>query len=445
MKKITFINHASVLIQDGKSFILTDPWYNKAAFGSWLPTPPSIYNPTYLLSLARSSDNFYIIISHGHDDHVDDKLLSLFAPHAHCIIPKYRSPGLKNRLQKCGFKDISEVNRLGKKIDKFYFKSYIFEDISLDDSLLTIYGDDYGIVHANDNWQIMSHDILNEMKSDMSNFKKERRLYMSQTNLADGFPSIYKNYSVEQKKAIINNRQERIILGGIKNAVAIDSGAFLSYAGMALPFINNKEHLLTKSNIYVKSIDEIKKLAKDHNLEDIVLQMSPGDSYDFCKIQKPLGINLKHQDIKKSCIEFYRHYDWLKNCDTYDKNHNKPNKKFKEKLLHIFLDNFKNFVNNKLKKMPQFLPDVKKINFSFQDSDVSSTCLMTKQPVAFVTFNFQNEILEKILLGESNWENSYVGYQSSVLVEPDININPLVRWLSMFGYVYQNRIINDYR
>lgn len=60
VKKVTFLNHASVLIQDNKSFILTDPWYNKAAFGSWLPTPPNIYNPVYLLSLARSSENFYI-------------------------------------------------------------------------------------------------------------------------------------------------------------------------------------------------------------------------------------------------------------------------------------------------------------------------------------------------------------------------------------------------
>ena len=70
---------------------------------------------------------------------------------------------------------------------------------------------------------------------------------------------------------------------------------------------------------------------------------------------------------------------------------------------------------------------------------------MSEQPVTLVTFKFRNEILEKILLGSANWENCYVGYQGSVMVEPDMNINPLIRWLSMFGYVYQNRIVNDYR
>ena len=102
---------------------------------------------------------------------------------------------------------------------------------------------------------------------------------MSQTNLADGFPTIYENYSVEEKKSIVNSRQERIILGGIKNAMAVNAGAFLSYAGMALPFINGQEHLLSAySNVYVKSVSEIKELVRKHDLEDMILNMAPGDS-----------------------------------------------------------------------------------------------------------------------------------------------------------------------
>ena len=445
MKKVTFLNHASVLIQDGDSFILTDPWYNKAAFGSWLPTPPTIYNPAYLLALARSSKNFYVAVSHGHDDHVDDKLLSLLAPHAACVIPKYRSPGLKKRLTKCGFEDITEVDREGQQVDKFYFKSYVFEDISMDDAMLTIYGDDYGVVHANDNWQLMPDDILWEMRRDLAKSPPKRRLFMSQTNLADGFPTIYENYSADEKRNIVDERQSRIILGGIKNALAVNSGAFLSYAGMALPFISGEEHLLDGSNVYVKSISDIRELLEQYGLKDMVLNMCPGDSYDFSEVHKPFGINIDHQDMKESCIDFYKHYDWFASCDTYEKNHAKPNDELKRRLLEIFLSNFKSFVTNKLEKVPEFHPDVVNFNFSFEDSDISSTCEMTDSPVAFVTFKFRNEILEKILLGSSNWENCYVGYQGNVLVEPDTNINPLIRWLSMFGYVYQNRIVDDYR
>ena len=213
-----------------------------------------------------------------------------------------------------------------------------------------------------------------------------------------------------------------------------------------MPFINGQEELLSEdSNVYVKSVDEIKELLKEHNLDDMVLDMAPGGSYDFNKVHKPFGNNLNHQEMKKSCVEFYKHYNWFAACDTYEKSHAKPNKKLKQKLLEIFLTNFKTFVTNKLEKVADFHPDVVNFNFSFEDSDISSTCEMSEDPTAFVTFKFRNEILEKILLGSANWENCYVGYQGSVLVEPDVNINALIRWMSMFGYVYQNRIVHDYR
>ena len=79
---------------------------------------------------------------------------------------------------------------------------------------------------------------------------------MSQTNLADGFPLIYQNYNQKQKKALVNKRQKRIILAGIKNAIAVDAPAFLSYAGMAIPYV--KENPEYKSESYYKSPKEIK-------------------------------------------------------------------------------------------------------------------------------------------------------------------------------------------
>ena len=72
------VNHASVLIQEDDNFILTDPWYEQPAFGSWLPVPPTSIHPVYLLALAKDNPKFKILISHGHDDHLDDEWLSLF-------------------------------------------------------------------------------------------------------------------------------------------------------------------------------------------------------------------------------------------------------------------------------------------------------------------------------------------------------------------------------
>jgi L-ascorbate metabolism protein UlaG (beta-lactamase superfamily) len=36
--RVQFINHSSVLIQTDNSFLLTDPSFQKPAFGSWLPS-----------------------------------------------------------------------------------------------------------------------------------------------------------------------------------------------------------------------------------------------------------------------------------------------------------------------------------------------------------------------------------------------------------------------
>ena len=56
------VNHASVLIQEDDNFILTDPWYEQPAFGSWLPVPPTSIHPVYLLALAKDNPKFKILI-----------------------------------------------------------------------------------------------------------------------------------------------------------------------------------------------------------------------------------------------------------------------------------------------------------------------------------------------------------------------------------------------
>jgi L-ascorbate metabolism protein UlaG (beta-lactamase superfamily) len=72
---VLFVNHASILIKPGARYMLTDPWHQKPAFGSWLPTLPQYIHPAYMASLGRK---FAILISHGLDDHCDDELLTIF-------------------------------------------------------------------------------------------------------------------------------------------------------------------------------------------------------------------------------------------------------------------------------------------------------------------------------------------------------------------------------
>jgi L-ascorbate metabolism protein UlaG (beta-lactamase superfamily) len=170
------VNHASVLIQEDDNFILTDPWYEQPAFGSWLPVPPTSIHPVYLLALAKDNPKFKILISHGHDDHLDDEWLSLFPKDVTIIIPEYKSKGFLSRLKKLGLTNINEASNDGLQSDIFKIKSYVNSDISMDDAILTIETPNNFVVHANDNWQEIEGDSLKTLQTDANKFKSENIL-----------------------------------------------------------------------------------------------------------------------------------------------------------------------------------------------------------------------------------------------------------------------------
>ncbi len=446
MKKVTFINHSSILIQGNDNIILTDPWYKKPAFGSWLSIPPPVYNPSYFIALAKSNPNFCIVISHGHDDHFDDDFLSLMPKKTNLFIPKFDSVGVRKRLERCGLKNIREFDSNGVSFNGVRYKSYIFKDISMDDAFITIGTDDFIVAHANDNWQKLPTEVLESVRADFGKYDKSNTLFLSQTNLADGYPIMYMNYTEKEKSNLTKRRQDRMILQSVKNAVSVNSGAFVSYAGMALPFVKDSEYLVEEGSMgYCKSLDYIKSLLEKNNVDsDIVLDMIPGDSYNFDKVDKLFGKQYyDHETIKESSIEYYKKYDWIGSCDTYDTNNKPLDVSKKKELLDSFLDNFKKFVNDKFKRTNDYQDDVFNINFKFEDGEVGKFCNFTKNPNVEVVFKFDDKILNKLLVGLINWENTYIGYESKIYVSEDYNIGSLIRWLCMYGYVYQQRIVKS--
>ena len=83
--------------------------------------------------------------------------------------------------------------------------------------------------------------------------------------------------------------------------------------------------------------------------------------------------------------------------------------------------------------IPNWIPMVSKLISFNEDAEID------------VRFTFDVVPLEKILTGKLNWECCYIGYESTVSVNGDYNISSLIRWLSMFGYVYQQRIWPSYK
>ena len=71
---ISHVNHSSIFCQEENIGLLTDPWMFTSAFGGWYQSPgPNLRLIEDILSNGSLS---IILLSHAHDDHIDEILLS---------------------------------------------------------------------------------------------------------------------------------------------------------------------------------------------------------------------------------------------------------------------------------------------------------------------------------------------------------------------------------
>lgn len=429
MTNIKLINHTCVLIQDCDNFIITDPWFENPAFGSWLPNPATSVPPPYLVALSKTVKNFTIVISHGHDDHCDDKFLSLFPKDLNVVIPKYRSKGFYKRIENIGFKNIYECDCDGIDVGGFLISSFINSKISPDDSVMLIEGKNNLFVHANDNWQNVSDlDLFHKMKTIADKYPKDKKLFCSIVNIADGWPEIYDDYSVKEKETIINNRTKNIISSGIQNCKTLDCKYFLPYAGFATYFIKNKP---------IKKINKMfLNTPVDHEVE--VLDMICGDQFNFRDIKRQFnGVRIPFDTIEDETNNFYKTYNKHIECDTYLANKQSIDIVKLDKQLETFCSSFKKFVIDR--KQYKWNDEIFNFNIVFKNDNLNiQNSVVFSESKNLVTFNMDDNIFTKLLSGQINWENIYVGFQSRITVTPkDTNIRSVIRWLSRYGYTYQ--------
>jgi hypothetical protein len=71
----------------------------------------------------------------------------------------------------------------------------------------------------------------------------------------------------------------------------------------------------------------------------------------------------------------------------------------------------------------------------------------TRPPPPFHShFKLTLPMLDRVLLGEVRWEDTYIGYQCVASKEPrEFHNGDIVRWMGMFGYVYEIRVAPSLR
>ena len=445
MSKVTLINHSSILFTLGnkiKNTFLTDFWYQTPAFGSWLPSPPPFYHPTYLASLSYSK-NLYLILSHAHDDHIDDYFLkNYFNKNMKIIISKIAYPSLKKRIKNMGFKNIISVGEKVKKIKDFEMISIVDKNLSLDDSCLLFRDKNYCVHHGNDNWFPLNKENVIKVRRFGANRKF---LYAAQANSASGFPVTYPQFNKNNRE--LKNKVKKMLSSGIENCKNVKANYFLPYAGYTKSYVKNKDYENKAFEPFYKNLKSLYK--NEPSKIKYILDLFCGGTIDLKNGKIDYPFNFDPGKILKITDKFYKKEGIINKCDTF-RNDILESRQTSLKEIKKFLESFNNFVKNHLKKFPNYYPNIvgKKLKFTITNKNSEnksySIIIGLKKNInnskkANKEFIIPNNLFKSVLNKKIVFENLYTGYESNIIRYPKKKYNrDIITYLISFGYHYVN-------
>lgn len=140
--KIEYISHACLFIETEDARIAIDPWWAAPAYcDKWYVFPKPV-NTNFVDKVDT------ILISHGHEDHLNEPTLALFPKNAKVFYPYSFFGGAKEYIESMGFADVEEC---------VTFKKYRVSDrtevtfiINSHDSIMVIESGGKVVINAND-------------------------------------------------------------------------------------------------------------------------------------------------------------------------------------------------------------------------------------------------------------------------------------------------------
>jgi hypothetical protein len=205
---IRFINHASLFIRaSGEKYFLTDPWYLSPAFGGWIQSPaPLVEAVKPLLSLPASQ--LHVIISHGHDDHLDEFIIRHHLRNATFYVPKFGTSGLSKRIEQLTRRYPIELTSVTHKVGDVSLNCFINADFTQYDSIVTLRDNNEAVIHANDNWHSYPPELMLALNEALTGVAANDRHFFIQYGIADCFPLNYPTFSQAEREYWIQTRFE---------------------------------------------------------------------------------------------------------------------------------------------------------------------------------------------------------------------------------------------
>jgi len=281
--KITHINHSSITFESDNDLLLTDPWLLSNAFQGWSQFPgPNIDN--FKTIMGSKSKLSIIVLSHAHDDHVDDIFLSHCDKKVKVVIPKTKNKGFKNRILRSGInsENIFEIEERGQQVGDFFISSISNETLSDEDYIILIKNRDNLLIHSNDNWPEFNQTTIDYINLFIKKNNIYKTILMSQIGIADSYPLFYEGIKTAEKRKIIENKISLMCNALIKNLTSIGLKEGYAYANQS-KFTNQS---------YLNQLDFDPYLIKDeiiNSYKSCITQLMPSDQIvngEYLKFRK---------------------------------------------------------------------------------------------------------------------------------------------------------------
>ena len=440
--KVLFQNHSSLLIQVDDRYLLTDPWYNQPAFGSWLPSFAPYIHPSYLAALG---EKLTILISHAHDDHFDDRLLTIFDKNTSIVTADFKSPSVLNRVKSLGFNDVITVSEEEKVVGDFIISSYIVEEFSHDDAAYLIRTEKGAVIHSNDNWREFESHHEELISERISQYSKDAVLLFSQTNSASGFPLNYRNFDDVDKQKLLRSKVASMVQAGLRKSERLGLDRMFSYAGFASAYVKDKSY---HEDIFFPTASFLKKLVEEESIKSKVeiSDLYPGDfiSLPDSHVHKAFVSGYKDQNIKSVTDSFYRTYGNIKECISFRDLEVTDNRL--SEWTEEFLTEFNNFVQYRVEGPDSHFTELLGKTFSIeidldskqkiQKSIKFGSGLVKYQVTPNKACYVDGPAFYAILKGEALFEDLYTGYNAEWMRNPsDVYNRDMVMMIIIFSYV----------